>query len=65
MNTQTIDTPTELDDRYLDLVAGGGQHDGGGLGAILGFQSFNGNGNGSGNNGISILDGVLNGLTIL
>ena len=23
MNTQTIDTPTELDDRDLDLVAGG------------------------------------------
>jgi hypothetical protein len=31
MNTQTIDTPTELDDRDLDLVAGGNGSGGGGF----------------------------------
>ena len=39
MNTQTIDTPTELDDRDLDLVAGGGRR-WRRRRAILGFQSF-------------------------
>ncbi len=52
MNTQTIDTPTELDDRDLDLVAGGNGSGGGG-----GFLFVSNRGNQSGLINLRLLNG--------
>jgi len=54
-----ISTPTELDDRELDLVAGGG----GGETLING--SGNGNTGGGGLLTVALLNGNLNGLNLL
>jgi hypothetical protein len=59
MNTQTIDTPTELDDRDLDLVAGGWGSE------TLINGSGNGNTSGGGLITVSVLNGNLNGLNLL
>ena len=61
MENRIIETPTELDDRDLDLVSGGWS--GGGDTLING--SGNGNTGGGGLLTVALLNGNLNGLNLL